>query len=315
MANSEPFVSVVIPTQDKVERLRVVLAAFALQTLGRRRFEVIVVDDGSADQTPRLLATLSMPFSLRHLRQERAGRASARNAGVAAARGELLVFCDDDTIPRPGYLEAHRQAHTGGRRLAVHGAIYSLPYLKFFRDPVAGVLYEGQDHHGDGGALRACLLVGPPAAVLEQCERQKKVSPFEQNVQRVLAEPGHPMRWLGCTGGNLSLSRRGFDEAGGFDPGFGLAWGGEDLELGYRLVEQGVAIELCAEAACFHINHHRATLRAELEQSMRRFRERHDHRYVRHLGKLLLGEIADIAAYCRHVEAEEVHGDIEEGGI
>jgi glycosyltransferase involved in cell wall biosynthesis len=303
MTHSAPSISVVIPTQDKVERLRVVLAAFALQTLDRGGFELIVVDDGSHDETPQLLATCSPLFSLRYLQQARAGRASARNAGAAVARGSLLVFCDDDTIPRPVYLEAHRQAHAAGRRLAVHGTIYSLPYLRFFRDPVAGVLYAGHDHHGDGGALRRRLLVGPPAAVLEQCEQQKRVSRFEQTVQQILAEAAHPMRWLGCTGGNLSLPRRCFDEVGGFDPAFGLAWGGEDLELGYRLVEQGVAIEPCAAAACFHISHHRSTLRAELAQSLRHLRERHDDRYVRHLDKLLLGEIADADDYRRYVEA------------
>jgi len=65
-------------------------------------FELIVVDDGSSDETPQML--LAYGSALRMLRQENRGVSAARNAGIAAARGELIAFLDSDDIWLPGKL-------------------------------------------------------------------------------------------------------------------------------------------------------------------------------------------------------------------
>ena len=101
---SVPAVSVVIPTFNRLDTLPEVLAALAAQE-GAPPFEVIVVDDGSTDATPRWLADRpSDPLPLRSIRQENRGPAAARNAGVAAARGRWVAFLGDDTVPSPGWL-------------------------------------------------------------------------------------------------------------------------------------------------------------------------------------------------------------------
>jgi glycosyltransferase involved in cell wall biosynthesis len=105
-----PAISVVIPTFERMDVLPEVLAA-----LGRQEeapaFEVVVVDDGSGDATGELLSGYRGPFELQVLRQANQGPAAARNAGVAAARGELVAFLGDDTVPDPGWLAAHLAAH------------------------------------------------------------------------------------------------------------------------------------------------------------------------------------------------------------
>src|SRR5438093_1193177 len=79
-------VSVVVPTRDRLGSL-----AAALDALRRQReagpFELIVVDDGSADGTGAFLAGLAAQGALVHLRGERRGPAAARNAGLARCRG------------------------------------------------------------------------------------------------------------------------------------------------------------------------------------------------------------------------------------
>jgi glycosyltransferase involved in cell wall biosynthesis len=67
-----------------------------------RGFELIVVDDGSRDETPQLL----QPYgdSIRVLRQENRGVSAARNAGIAGSRGELIAFLDSDDLWLPGKL-------------------------------------------------------------------------------------------------------------------------------------------------------------------------------------------------------------------
>jgi glycosyltransferase involved in cell wall biosynthesis len=104
-ASAAPEVSVVVPTRDRAERVRVVLEALGQQTLPRDRFEVIVVDDGSA-------ASLSSAGADRLLRHDSPrGPAAARNTGWRAARGPLVAFTDDDCRPEPGWLEAGLRAH------------------------------------------------------------------------------------------------------------------------------------------------------------------------------------------------------------
>ena len=96
-----PRVSVVIPTHDRAG-----LVVEAVGSALAQRFadlEVIVVDDGSTDDTARRIAALDGP--VRYLRQDRAGPAAAKNRGIAAARGELVGFLDSDDLWEPDLLE------------------------------------------------------------------------------------------------------------------------------------------------------------------------------------------------------------------
>lgn len=96
----EPAVSVVIPTFNRAEYLAESLDSI-LQQEGPS-FEVIVVDDGSTDDTPSVLAPYGSRVQV--LQQPNSGIAAARNAGVAAARGEFVAFHDSDDVALPGRL-------------------------------------------------------------------------------------------------------------------------------------------------------------------------------------------------------------------
>jgi glycosyltransferase involved in cell wall biosynthesis len=96
-------VSVIVPARDAGETLPRALSAILAQDLGEP-FEVIVVDDGSRDDTARRAQSVGAPVTV--LRQAALGPAAARNAGVAQASGTLLAFCDADVFPAPGWLAA-----------------------------------------------------------------------------------------------------------------------------------------------------------------------------------------------------------------
>jgi glycosyltransferase involved in cell wall biosynthesis len=97
-------VSVVVPTFNRIDTLPEVLDALERQEAAPA-FEVIVVDDGSTDETPRWLAgRVAGQRVVRTLRQANRGPAAARNAGVAIARGRWVAFLGDDTVPSPGWL-------------------------------------------------------------------------------------------------------------------------------------------------------------------------------------------------------------------
>ena len=103
-------VSVVIPTFNRLEVLAEVLHALEFQQ-GAPPFEVVVVDDGSSDGTSAWLRSRTFNLPLRVLSQENRGPAAARNTGVAVAQGQWVAFLGDDTVPSPGWLAAHREAH------------------------------------------------------------------------------------------------------------------------------------------------------------------------------------------------------------
>jgi GT2 family glycosyltransferase len=103
-------VSVVIPTHNRLEVLAEVLSALERQE-GAPPFEVVVVDDGSADGTSDWLRSRSFRVPVKILSQENRGPAAARNTGVAVAAGRLVAFLGDDTVPSIGWLAAHRAAH------------------------------------------------------------------------------------------------------------------------------------------------------------------------------------------------------------
>ena len=97
-----PRVSVIVPTRDRLPQLQRALAGVAAQSL--RDFEVIVVDDASADGTREWLASGSMASHVVTTTAS-AGAGAARNRGIERARGDLIAFLDDDDVWQPAYLE------------------------------------------------------------------------------------------------------------------------------------------------------------------------------------------------------------------
>lgn len=119
--------SVVIATKDRAEYLDRALESFGKQ-IGAPSFEVIVVDNGSTDATPHVVehAKNNQRYEITYVYEERPNRGAARNRGIAAAQGHLMLFCDDDVYAPPGFLAAHDAAHTVSN-LVVSGPIINVP--------------------------------------------------------------------------------------------------------------------------------------------------------------------------------------------
>jgi glycosyltransferase involved in cell wall biosynthesis len=100
MAAGPPLVSVVIPTHNRWPMIAEAVQSVLTQTFGD--FELIVVDDGSIDNTARLLS--SCDSRLQVLSQPHTGVAAARNAGVARSRGKYIAFLDSDDLWSPAKL-------------------------------------------------------------------------------------------------------------------------------------------------------------------------------------------------------------------
>jgi glycosyltransferase involved in cell wall biosynthesis len=112
------LISVIIPVWNSGALLRRCLEALARQTLGPDCFEIIVVDNGSSDDS----AAIANSFpGVVLLSEPRPGSYAARNRGLARARGDFIAFTDADCVPAPDWLEqalAAARRHPGAGVLA-----------------------------------------------------------------------------------------------------------------------------------------------------------------------------------------------------
>lgn len=104
--NSPPQVSIILPTYNRAAFLPDAIQSIRAQTL--TDWELLVVDDGSTDDTAKVLAKLAeaVEQQVTVIRQENAGPAAARNRGIDAARGEFVAFFDSDDLWQPHHLAA-----------------------------------------------------------------------------------------------------------------------------------------------------------------------------------------------------------------
>ena len=126
------FLSVVIPTYNRLPILRQCLTALERQQLASpiEGYEVVLVDDGSTDDTVACLRAeaASLPH-VRLIQQEHGGPAEGRNRGVAEARGDVIVFIDSDLVVTPTFLISHARAlerfwrEKGNRLCFTYGAV------------------------------------------------------------------------------------------------------------------------------------------------------------------------------------------------
>jgi glycosyltransferase involved in cell wall biosynthesis len=214
-----PAISVVIPTRNRSALLRLTLAALARQTVASSDYEVIVAVDGSTDDTSDAVNGASGTCSLRRIDLPWSGRAIARNRGAAAARGEILLFLDDDMDASPGLLEAHLRAHSQNAGGVVLGHF-----------PIRSGLDPGD-------------IVG------------EFLREWWQHQFTYWADQRHKFSFHDLCTGNVSLPRQTFQRAGGFDEFFPASSAGEDWELGYRLLKSGVPFRFASDALSFQHCH------------------------------------------------------------
>lgn len=209
-----PDLSVVVPTHNRRPSVERLLLALTLQTLDPQRFEVIVVADGCTDDTGALPGALPLPFQLTVAEQPNQGQGKARNEGAARARGQLLVFLDDDIEPLPGLLDAYREAHR------LH-----------------------PDH----------LLIGQSTPVLDADSSlfHQGLRNWWSDHTQSLKAVAHRYTYRDMHSGNFAIAAALFTRAGGFDPEF-FGRSGEDYELGVRLMNMGVPFLFLPEAEGYH---------------------------------------------------------------
>jgi len=213
-----PTCSIIVPVYNKASLTRQCLKLLFSRPAAVP-FEVIVVDDGSRDVTPQVLAQYGSRIRVvTHAANQ--GFATTCNDGAMIAEGEFLVFLNNDTLPQPGWLDALVACARAHPKAAVVGSKLLYP-----NDTIqhAGVVMNqyGFPNHLYGG------FPGDHPAV---------------NMTR---------RFQAVTGACMLVRRAAFEEVGGFDTGYRNFY--EDIDLCLRLGERGYETYFCAESVLYHL--------------------------------------------------------------
>lgn len=218
--------SVVIPTYNRSEKLKECLKALFDQDYSKKEYEIVIVDDGSNDDTPQVLKRLQKksPVPLHFFAQPNQGQGVARNKGIQESHGEIILLIGDDIVSTPQLLKEHDRVHRqhSEENAAVLGFITWHPKLNV--TPLMQFMERGGVIFGRFGGHQFAfdLLEG------------KKTADYNFFYTS-----------------NISLKSSLLKE-NKFDPWFsGYGW--EDIELGYRLTcKAGLVLYYEPNAIVFH---------------------------------------------------------------
>ena len=263
------MLSVVIPTHERLSRLRLTLTSVFLQVRDEAvNAEVIVVNDGGCREVMTAVQQVRDQCGggpTKVVNSSHRGRSAARNLGAAQASADRILFLDADVLLKPGALQAHVNWGMKMPGSLIRGTILHLPWLVAFEDPVKGTLTS---------QARCSLRVSSDEQVTRLFSRRltldrrgcpdgsnlaslARVTGFEKDIHTWLAvRPlGGRGSWIGCTGAQLSVNRKSLQILHGFDEAMGIRWGAEDLELGCRAEKEGIPLIHAFDAVVYHMDH------------------------------------------------------------
>jgi GT2 family glycosyltransferase len=214
---SLPLLSVIIPTRNRVKSLKLLLESLAAPAqIGIPETEIIVVDNGSTDETHRWLDTQRQQNGgLIILDEPRPGKSNALNRALSVARGEIFMVLDDDVVIQPNCLAKHAEAYAATQFAAIQGRILA-----------------GKDSGGN------------PADANRLREYNIPLIDYGEEIVAI----------RGLTGTNMSFKRAVFEKVGFFDPrlGPGAAGFSEDTEYSIRIRKAGFKIGYTPHAIVYH---------------------------------------------------------------
>ncbi len=225
--------SIIIPTKDKITRLRLVLKALEKQV--DDSIEVIVVFDGNSSQTMEAFYKLNFTYQPQIILIEKnMGRSAARNLGINRANGERIIFMDDDVIPAKDFVLKHLSGYN--QRWVLMGITKDT----FLYETEIEELYFGEKIWGDLSFLN---------------EKSRLIyKPVFINTLFKIFGNHFSLKWLLFFTNNGSVNKKDLLEVGGFDENF-KGWGHEDIELAYRLHKRGLQFRKNSSIVGYHLAH------------------------------------------------------------
>ena len=237
--------TVIVPTYNRAELLSLTLQSLVAQDIDTQDFEVIIVDDGSSDNTQDVVQMFSNKLQLHYLYQRDEGYrvAKARNAGIKAATSPICILIDSGILLASGCLRAHCILHDRSTEpLAVCGYVYGF-----------------NEDNEDAEIIRQEIDPHSVDETLSKLHAARKHLDLREEFYAKYGDDFNylPAPWLAYWTCNVSATTQLFKAAGLFDENF-TTWGAEDVELAYRMHRHGCRFVLSREAASIHYPHEKS---------------------------------------------------------
>jgi GT2 family glycosyltransferase/glycosyltransferase involved in cell wall biosynthesis len=215
--NSRPLISVVIPTFNRVKYLELALKSLTEQTISKNEFEVIVINDGSTDNTIELCNKFKSRLTLKCFTIENSGISSAKNLGLFSSAAPICFFFDDDDVAHKNLLKEHIAYHQ-----------------KYPEENVAILGYTTWSSKINVSYLMHYITdIGYNLFYYKDFKNEKQLD--------------YTFFW----GGRCSCKKSFLVKNGAFNQGF--KFGSEDIELGYRMKKFGLKVIYNANAKSYMI--------------------------------------------------------------
>jgi glycosyltransferase involved in cell wall biosynthesis len=249
--------SIIISTYNQPKWLRKVLIGYEQQT--HPNFEIVIADDGSTDETRHLLEGFNenSKLSIQHIWHKDDGfqKTKILNKAILASKGDYLIFTDGDCIPRNDFVETHLSLKNENHFLS--GGYFKLPL------DISKLITE-DDIISQSCFKKEWLLKNG----LKKSFKLNKLTSkgFKESILNKFTPTKATWDGMNASGFKTDiLAVNGFDER--------MRYGGEDRELGERLMNYGVTpIQIRYSAICVHLDHERGYANpkdSELNKSIR----------------------------------------------
>jgi len=257
--------SVIIPTYNRSKIIELTLASLVGQDIGNDNYEVIVIDDGSSDNTREVVESFMDKLNLIYYFQEDKGYrvALARNEGIRRASGEVLIFLDSGMVVGRSFVRSHYDAHCDKEthQISSRGTV------------LIGYVY-GYNHSNTEEAIPEYINFHDPDNTLKMLAKTEYYTDIRLRVYKPVSDQIDrlPAPWTLFWTTNVSVGKKLMLEAGCFDEGY-TTWGMEDIECGYRLFRKGAKFVMSRAACGVHYPHHRESYTNLIsnERNKRRF--------------------------------------------
>lgn len=235
--------SIIIPTYNQSKLLGNTLMSLYKQDIGRDRFEVVIADDGSSDDTKEVVREFESLMNLKYVFQEDQGYrpASARNKGIRVAEGDICLFIDSSVILNTNCIEEHILFYAKkGRDAAAIGYVYGFDQIPE-SEKLLKELVVPEDPFG---SVRKLAVFDRFADV-----REPHYATHQYKIESL------PAPWVFFWTCHVSARRSDLLRLGMFDEHYDGRWGMEDFDLGFRLHQAGVGLFLLRSAESIHYPH------------------------------------------------------------
>ena len=235
--------SVIIPTYNREEMLYKNLRSLQASNVPKDDFEIIVVDDGSSDNTLDIVRSFTGGCQIRYVYQQdngyQAGR--ARNLGIELAEGEVCILLDCGIVVSQGFVKAHIDAHAAPNAVVL-GYLYG---------------FSNTDDHAD--ELQAAIDTLDLDDVDDTIDRLRQTGRFPDLREKTYASCNDvmmnlPVPWAIAWSGNISVRRERLGDRFRFDENY-RTWGAEDIDFSLSLFESGAQFSICRAACGIHLPH------------------------------------------------------------